>query len=509
MSNAKRLLINTLMLTASSFLMRTVSVGFNVYLTNIIGAEGIGLFQLVSTVYAMAITFASGGIRLSSMRLVADSMALGRTNQRRIMNRCLLYGLFCGIFIGLTLTLTSDIISINWLENKSTASALKILSLSLPFVSMSAALNGYFTSEGKIMRYTAVQIFEQIFKIGITVFFLSNIRHKNPEEFCNAIVLGICIAEIFSLLSSFSVYRLTSYTEKGNETKNIWRNLFRIALPDAIGAEMRSVLTTIEHILIPKGLKKAGGSVSSAIATYGIVHGMTLPVILYPSALISSLSGLLVPEISAHYTAGQHKRIHYIIRRVLHLTMIFAIGTSGIMFFNAERLSFAFYGNADCSFYIKILAPLIIVMYMDTSVDGMLKGLDQQMSYMKYNIIDSASCVVLVYFLVPVMGVKGYIFVIYLSEIINFVLSFRRLTVVSEVMIEVYKDLLIPLMGIMSSCICGEIISNALGLSVKTKPAAAICILSESIIYTLVLCIFKSIDKEEIKWLKHIIFRKS
>lgn len=509
MNNAKRLLTNTIMLTATSFLMRTVSVSFNVYLTNIIGAAGIGLFQLISTVYAMAITFSVAGIRLASMRLVADSLALGRLNQRQIMKRCLFYGFFCGAIIGIILSGCADFIATKWIESDSAISSLRILSISLPFVSMSAALNGYFTSEGKIMRYTAVQLFEQIFKILITIFFINSITQKTPEQYCCSIVMGITLAEMFSLSCSYLMYCCTSRKEKEKKNTGIWKNLFRIALPDAVGSEMRSVLTTVEHMLIPKGLKKAGGSPDSAIATYGIVHGMSLPIILYPSALITSISGLLVPEISSHYVSGQNKRIHYIIRRVLHLTLLFAIGTAGIMYFDAEKLSLAFYGNTDCGFYIKILAPLVIVMYMDTSVDGMLKGLDQQMSYMKYNIIDATSCVIFVYFLVPVMGVKGYIFVIYLSELINFVLSFRRLSVVSEVTIELFKDLVIPLLSIIASCLCGEFIGEIFSLNIGFKGKAIFDIIIEVTIYISVLRLFKAIDKEEMQWIKRLVCKKN
>ncbi len=509
MSNARKLLINTIMLTASSFLMRTVSMSFNIYLTNIIGAEGIGLFQLISTVYAMAITFSVAGIRLASMRLVADSLALGRQNQRKIMKRCLFYGFFCGTAVGLFLIAGAETIASEWIENSGAADSLKILSVSLPFVSMSAALNGYFTSESKVMRYTAIQFAEQIFKIGITVFFIGKISQKNPADFCNAIVCGISLAEIFSLSCSYTAYRLTSLRETEKFSKNIRKNILRIALPDAVGSEMRSLLTTVEHMLIPKGLKKANGSQDGAIATYGIVHGMTLPVILYPAALISSLSGLLVPEISSHYVSKQYTRIHYIIKRVIHLVMMFSIGTAGIMFFNADRLSFAFYGNSDCGFYIKILAPLVIVMYMDTAVDGMLKGLDQQMSYMKYNIIDAGSCVALVYFLVPVMGIKGYVLVIYLGELINFVLSFRRLCVVSEVSVDLVRDMIIPFFGIVSSCLCGEISGNILNLNTDFKTTAILFVLIEVVLYVFILWLFRAVDKEETQWLKRMLFRKN
>lgn len=484
-------------------------MSFNVYLTNIIGAEGIGLFQLVSTVYAMAVTFSMAGIRLASMRLVADNLALGRQNQRQIMGRCLLYALFCGTAVGLILTGSAQLIAREWIESESAVSSLKILSMSLPFVSMSAALNGYFTSESKIIRYTSVQLAEQLFKIAITVFFIGQVEQNSSEVFCRAIVMGISLAEMFSLGCSYAVYRFTSRREKEKKTGTVWKNMLRIALPDAVGSEMRSVLTTVEHMLIPKGLKKAGGSVSNAIATYGIVHGMSLPIILYPSVLISSLSGLLVPEISSHYVSGQHKRIYYIIKRVLHIALIFSIGAAGVMFFNAERLSFAFYNSNECSFYIKILAPLIIVMYMDTSVDGMLKGLDQQMSYMKYNIIDAGSCVVMVYFLVPIMGIKGYILVIYLSELINFMLSFRRLSAVSEVEINLLRSIVIPLLSIISACICSDFAGRFFSLNFSHKAEALCFILIEAIIYISFLRLFRAIDNEETQWLRRMFYRNN
>ena len=82
------------------------------------------------------------------------------------------------------------------------------------------------------------------------------------------------------------------------------------------------------------------------------------------------------------------------------------------------------------------------------TIDGMLKGLDQQVSYMRYNIIDASICVIFVWLLVPVFAVKGYIIVIFMSEIINFALSFRRLTMVSEVRIDLLRDIVIPLLCI-------------------------------------------------------------
>lgn len=171
MTNAKKLLTNTLLLTAAAFLMKTVAVSFNVYLTNKIGADGIGLFQLISAVYGMAITFSVAGIRLAAMRIVADNIALGKYNDRQIMRRCLVYSLICGTVIAAILAGFSGFIGSKWIGDVRSVPSLKVLSLSLPFVAMSAALNGYFTSVKKIVRYTVVQLAEQVFKIIITVFY--------------------------------------------------------------------------------------------------------------------------------------------------------------------------------------------------------------------------------------------------------------------------------------------------------------------------------------------------
>ena len=505
MNNAKKLLSNTLLLTATAFIMRTVEVSYSVYLTNKIGVEGIGLFQLIMSVYAMAVVFSVAGIKLASMRLTADSFALGRKNQRQIMKSALLYGLTAGVIIALLLYAFSGVIAQKWIGDVRAARSFNILCVSLPFVSMSAALNGYFTSAGKILRYTLVQLFEQIFKIALTVALLSRTGTGSTEHACTAITAGISAGEIFSLSLSFSVFRFTSKKEKEKYRSPILKSILRISLPDALGASFRSVLTTLEHILIPKGLKKYGSDSAQAIATYGIVHGMSLPVLLYPSALLSSLSGLLVPEISALHISGRKIRIDYMIHRVLHLTLLFSIGTAGIIYFNSDTLSDVFYGSTDSGFYMRLLAPLIPVMYCDMSVDGMLKGLDQQLSYMKYNIIDAASCVALVYLLVPVMGVKGYIFVIYFSEILNFALSFHRLTVVANVEIDFGRDIIAPVMCVVFSDLSVGCLNSFFSDPLNKKYRLAANIITGTAIYAVFLRITGAINKEETYWFRHLI----
>ena len=506
MTNAKKLLMNTVLLTAASFVMRTVTVSFNVYLTNKIGADGIGLFQLVFTVYSLAITFAGAGVRLAAMRMTADNSATGKYNHRQLMTYCIAYSLICGIVTAAVMKAGADLIGQKWIEDPRSIRSLKILCISLPFVSVSMALNGYFTSVGKLVRYTAVQLGEQILKIIITVLSLKKVLSEGIEASCAAVTFGIITAQIFSALCSYILYRISVCKPVETEKpKDIISSLLRISVPDATGAVMRSILMTVEHLLIPVGFRKSGSNPQAALATYGIIHGMSLPLILYPSALLSSLSGLLVPEISSHYVAGNKSRIEYMIARVLHLTLIFSIGTSGIMYFNAENLSLAVYSKPDAAFYVQILSPLIPVMYTDMSVDGMLKGLDQQVSYMRYNIIDSALCVMLVYLLVPVFSVKGYIIVVFVSETVNFFLSFRRLTIVADVKIDCFRDIVIPLLCVISANLFRKIFFALFPLGFDVKLCAFFEITVSAALYSVLLIMFRSVDSEEIYWAKRVI----
>ena len=139
MKNTRRLLINTLILTATAFLMRTIGVSFNIYLTNKIGASGIGLFSLVTTVYTMAVTFSTAGLKLASTRLVVEDNGRGLGNSAKIMRMCILYGLFVGIAMACVLAAGANIIAEYWLNDMRTVSALRILALRLTFVSMSSA----------------------------------------------------------------------------------------------------------------------------------------------------------------------------------------------------------------------------------------------------------------------------------------------------------------------------------------------------------------------------------
>lgn len=504
MRNSKLLILNTTVLTLSGFLMRTIAVSFNVYLTNRIGSAGIGLFQLIMSVYALAVTIASAGIRLGATRLVTESLCKKETSADKVIKLCIKYSLFTGCAVAGIMFILSGFISRKWIMDERAEYSLKILALSLPPVAVSAALNGYFTARKTLVKYSIIQLIEQLCRIGATVFGLAVAAGNGLSALCGAIAAGSTLSEVVSCVLSCTFYIIDKKEPNGIDKKGLLKRLMHISVPDAIGSGMRSILLTVEHLLIPVGFRKSGQKTEEALSTYGTVHGMALPVILYPAAVLTALSGLLVPELSGFLAMGQNEKINRVSNECLKLTAMFAFGTGVFMFFFAEKTALAVYGDTESAFYIKLLSVLLPVMYLDTVTDGLLKGLDQQLASMRYNIIDSGLCVVLVYFLLPQFAVKGYIFILFLSEIINFAFSFNRLTKTAEIKINLISDLGKPLLAATGSGSVLHIIMYFYFTDISSKPALALLTVLFVCIYFPLLYILGCIDKKDIRQLKPI-----
>ncbi len=502
MRNSKLLILNTTVLTLSGFLMRTIAVSFNVYLTNRIGVAGIGLFQLIMSVYALTVTFASAGIKLGATRLVTDSLCKKEASSEKVIKLCIKYSLFTGCSVAAALFILSGFISEKWIMDERAEYSLKILALSLPPVAVSAALNGYFTARKTLVKYSIVQLIEQFCRIGATVFGLALATGSGLSALCGAIAAGTTVSEIVSCVLSCTLY-IYDKKEKNIFTENgLLKRLMHISVPDAIGSGMRSVLLTVEHLLIPVGFRKSGQKTEEALSTYGTVHGMALPIILYPAAVLTAISGLLVPELSGFLALGQNDKINRVTNECLKLTVMFALGTGVFMFFFSDKAALAVYGDIQSAFYIKLLSVLLPVMYLDTVTDGLLKGLDQQLASMRYNIIDSGLCVVLVYFLLPKFAVKGYIFILFLSEIINFALSFSRLLKTTELQFNLFSDLCKPLLAALGAGSALNLIMSFGFPDASSKFALAIMTVIFVLIYFPCLYILGCVDKNDVRQLK-------
>ncbi|MBR5120132.1 MAG: polysaccharide biosynthesis C-terminal domain-containing protein [Clostridia bacterium] len=508
-TRAKEIFWNAMLLTVASLFMRTVGVTFQVVVSGRVGAEAMGLFSILSGVYGFALTLATSGIHLGVTRMTVEAMESGnRARVGGILRRATAYALFFGTLSSVLLFSLAKPIGLYWLKDARTISSLRLLAITLPLIALSSAWGGYFSAMRRPWKNATVQVFEQAIKIGVTLYLLAFHFAKDVESACRILVLGGAAAEVFSFLLEWLLYQIDTRNHLGKaflHHSGDGKRLLSITLPIAATTYIRSGLLTLQHILIPEGLRQSGASHAAALVAYGTIQSMALPVILYPAALMYSFSGLLVPELAEAEVHDRRRHIHYMISRVWSLSLLFSLGVAGVLICFSGEIGAALYPNSDAGYYIHILAPLIPIMYLDTATDAMMKGLGEQLHSMKINIADAAISLLLVLLLVPRFGIFGYIITIYISELFNTVCSITHLLMISKTPVRLCKWVYKPLFCIVLSTVAVRFLLEQCTWHPQSAALSIILhILAVILLYVLLLRLTRAVEKEDVAWVKQL-----
>lgn len=458
------ILHNTLLLTTANLLMRTVSMLFRVYLSNLIGPSGIGLLQLVLTVGGLALTVGTSGVRVSAMYLTAEEHGhRRRAGVRAAMRACIALGLLISSMAGIALFALSPMIAERWLLDLRATASLRLLALSLPISCLSGVMSGYFTACGKIRKLVLIELLEQAVAMILTVALLRYWANGELGRVCCSVIAGSVGSTFLSLAALLLIFFRDLGSMQGRETDlHMTKRLFRLCVPLALNDYLRAGLSTLEQFLIPRGLSKSGSSYETSLAAYGTIHGMVFPVLMFPAALFYSLSDLLVPELSRHRAQGHHARIAGITASCLRMGILFSCTIAGLMFVLAPALGQIIYQSYAAGRYLRLFAPQILILYMDALVDGMHKGLGQQVHCVRYNTITSLMDVVLLILLLPRFGLSGYYFSFTITHAVNFYLSIARLIKVTDYAPTIRSTL--------STLVCACLSTAAVSLFVPSSP---------------------------------------
>ena len=428
-AEGRRFLKNGACLALAALLMRTVSVSFGAYVSERIGPAGMGLYSLIMSVYTLAVTFATSGVQLATTRLVSEAIGRGEVGGARAALRLAVrYALICGALAATVLFFGASFFGGVLLGDTRTVPSLRLLAVALVPVALSSVFSGYFTAVRRPSRAAGISVLEQAIRILLTVYLLTALLPGGLMYACLALVGGSAIAEILSAAFLGILYLIDRKNLATDRKKPMpVRSFLYITAPIAASSYVRSGLVSVEHILIPRALSRGGRGKEEALAAYGTLSGMSLPIALYPMAALSAFAGLLVPEFAERAAVGRVEENRRLCERTLTLALWFGVGIGGLLAAHAVPLASAVYGNRDAGFYLALLSPIIPVMYLDHVTDVMLKGLGRQVYAMGVNILDSVGSILLVLLLLPSYGAAGYVLVIAIAEIFNFACSITGL----------------------------------------------------------------------------------
>ncbi len=447
---------NTIILSATALILRFAGVIFKIWLSAEVGSETIGLYQIVMSVYILAASFASSGLSTAVTRLVTDELAVSGKSIKRIMSRGMTLTLTVALFSFFVLFFGANIIARLFIGDMRAALSIKIMASGLIFIGFCSCFRGYFLARRNALSSSASQILEQLIRIIVIAVLIKRFGNLSVTSATAAIVTGDAIAEAVSAVFLYILYLLDRKKIKcsnGQGTQKIAKKMLNIALPITSGRYLSSFLRTAESTAVPRLFVKSGMTSSAALSAFGIIKGMALPLLLFPSAILSAVSLLLIPELSEAKAKNSTLALKSTVFTTLKITTLISVVFGCVFWFCGENLGQILYHDKAVGQAVKWLAPLTPLMYIDSIADGMLKGLDKQAVTFRYSVADSGMRLILIFLILPRYGFEGFIFIMYLSNAFTAVLHFRQLIITSKVRINYFNFLLLPLFVGITACI--------------------------------------------------------
>lgn len=466
---------NAAVLMVTAVLLRLVGMIFRIYVSAKVGAEGMGLYQVIFSLYTLVSTFATSGLSAAVTRLISDGEGAGeKQGLKAAMRRCLGMGLFLGLLSGAALYFGAHPAAVYLLKDARAELPLRILAPGLPFMALGAVIRGYFVARRNITLQSSSQFFEQGVRIAVVVWAMGLAANGGVEQACAAVMLGNMVSEAASGLFMLAGYLLDKKYRAGGAGKprySVFKKLLAIGAPVSAISCTRSLLHACESVLVPGRLALYYGAESRGLSAFGALKGMAMPLLMFPSSFLVTLSMLLVPEVSEAQAAGKTKKVRATVEQAIGITLILSLWLAGMFFLFANQLGTLLYSSAEVGFYLRALSPIVPFIYMESICEGLLRGLNEQASSLRYTIIDSGLRLGLIALLAPAFGMYGFLFMMLVSNIFTSLASFRRLLKTSGAKMRWKKRLWEPLL-----CLCLVLLTGRLclayTLSVLPVPAA-------------------------------------
>ena len=411
----KTIITGTLILTAANLITKFMGFFYRVFMSNAIGAEGMGLYQLILPLYILAWSITSAGFTTTISRLTAQENVLGQSgNIGRIVKQSISLSLLVSIIVSGCLFLFADEVSMVILKDGRAALSLRLLSFAIPFMALGSCFRGFFLGLQNAFVPAFSQVLEQTIRI-LTIYFLAGIFVPMGLTYaCCAAIAGVVIGEFLSFtfvaISYFRFKRKKKMIKKPTLSSFAACNMIlTMALPLSATRITGSLLATTENVLIPRQLQLYGQNAAEALSSYGELTGMALPLILLPSACLMAASVSLVPEISEACAVRQNERISRTVSVTFLFTFIIGIGAAALFAVFPKEICYIVYNRQSLGELLFPLAFLCPLLYIQTTVHGLLNGMGEQLFLFRNNLITSAITISGIWFFMPLYGIPAFL----------------------------------------------------------------------------------------------------
>ncbi len=431
------LITGAIILTATGFASRFIGFFYRIFLSRIFGAEGMGLYQLTAPVLALSFSVTVSGMQTAISKFVASETS---THDYRSSLRTLCTGFGIAMLLSMGCTayiyLFSDSIAANLLFEPRTAPLLRIIALSIPMTTVHSCINGYFYGVRKTSVPALAQLVEQLIRVGSVYSIFTYYASKGFKPTIAFAVIGLIIGEAGSMLFCLAaIYRRFYTLPRPNNLMHRAKRpasygishairreasrLLSLAFPLSLNRTLINLLQSVEAIYIPQRLQRYGYDNAKALGVYGVLTGMALPLILFPSAITNSVSVLLLPIVSEADSSGNHAAVRKAVRKSIQYCLFLGFLCTGAFLLFGRWAGQTLYNSALAGSFILTLSFICPFMYVASTLNSILNGLGKTTATFLFSIASLGLRLLFVFWLIPVLGIQGYLYGLLASQLLQ------------------------------------------------------------------------------------------
>ncbi len=421
----KYFFIGTFILSGAGFLSRLIGFFYRIFLSHTLGASGVGIFQLTVPLQTLLLALCAGGTQTAISHFCASANAQkDTTNAKDYFFAGTLFSLVISVLFSCLLYTNAAFAAQVLLQEPRTKELVALLALSLPFSVFHTCINSYYFARKETLFPSILQLLEQAVRVlssyGIYFYLSSKGLTFTPgcvglSTFFSEIVVS-CVSfiamKIYFSQNSLSLFPVTKFTKK-------LQKLLYFACPLTLNRILLTLLGSIEVTLIPKYLLHSGMTDTQALSVYGILSGMTLPLILFPSTFTNSAAVMLMPSVTELRTLKDQKRIRYVIKNTYQSILLMGTFFTILFFFFGNFIGNLLFHNPTVGIYLKTLSFVCPFLYLNTALSSILNGLDKQGKCLLFNVLSICTRIFFVVIIIPKLGINGYLYGIILSEFVK------------------------------------------------------------------------------------------
>lgn len=421
MFSGHKLLKGAAILTGAGLISRIMGFFFRIFLSHAFGEESVGLYQLIFPVYTLCMSLSTGGIQTAVSRSVAEKVSQKKEGEaKNILRIALCLTMVISLIEILIVQQNADCIAVSFLGDARCSEMLLIISYALPCAAVHSCICGYSFGLQNAKLPAVTQLIEQGFRIFFVLLAVVLLRNSGRTPTIHLAAAGIVAGELAAALSSGRILagqRLSSPTRIRTVLKNT-RELLGLSLPLTANRTAVTLLQSIEATSIPACLKLYGLSTSEAIATYGVLTGMALPCILFPSAATNSVGSVLMPAVSASSASGDHSSVASLLKKAAGSCLMIGLACCLFFLMFGNLIGSVLFHSETAGKFIITLAWICPFLYTNTALISTINGLGKATSTFLINITGLLIRIAGVFLAIPKFGMQGYLWGLLASQLV-------------------------------------------------------------------------------------------